>query len=133
MDREEKAKVRWNVRYGVEHGICADGSREADKGRVATLQTGSVAVVIMGGACSAGDEPSEMLMIRLERAMAEWWNGQANTVIITTGRESANIMKDILVSHGCPEVRRINHKLNQIKLPTPTRNNHHCFSYHSLG
>ena len=91
-------------RYGGDWGVRPDGRREEDIGRVATLETGTVAVVIVGGACSAGAEPSDMLMIRLERGMAEWWNGQANTVIITTGRESANVMKEILVSHGVPEV-----------------------------
>jgi len=130
MERENNARTRWNVRYGAKLGLTADGRRLADVGKTATLETGTVAIVICGGAMAAGEEPSDMLVTRLERAMAEWWNGQRNTVIvspppvaplcfflpevvpgelripvmqITTGKESAPIMKDILVAHGCPE------------------------------
>ena len=138
MDRENKAKDRWHAKYGPALGLDSRGRRVAEVGKCATLETGTVAICICGGAMAAGEEPSEMLLIRLEKAMAEWWNGQSNSLIVshahcvemfqirccfsarglrafdasfvctaeqvTTGKQSAHIMKDILVAHGCPEV-----------------------------
>lgn len=83
MDRENKARDRWNARYGPALGLTANGQRAEDVGKFATLETGTVAICICGGAMAAGEEPSEMLLIRLERAMAEWWNGQSNTLIVS--------------------------------------------------
>ena len=83
MERETKAKQRWHERYGPRLGLAVNGQRVDDIGRCADLKTGTVAIVICGGAMAAGDEPSEMLQIRLERGMAEWWNGQSNAVVVS--------------------------------------------------
>jgi len=102
LDREQKGASKWNERFGPELGLRLDGTRETDS-RLPSIEEASVAIVIMGGASSSGDEPEDMLVIRMERAIAEWWNGKTNTVIVTTGRRSARIMRDMLVHHGCPE------------------------------
>ena len=83
MDRESKAVTRWHKRYGAENGLAEDGQKMSVKNFVPSLKDASVAIVIMGGALAEGAEPTEMLIIRLERGIAEWWNGQSNNVIVS--------------------------------------------------
>jgi len=103
MYREQKCTKKWTERYGPGLGLDENGDRPEEKHRTPTLQEASVAIVIVGGTLSKGQEPADMLVIRMERGIAEWWNSQTNSLIITTGGESADIMRKMLLDHGCPE------------------------------
>ena len=60
LTQENALAAKWNQQYGRALGLDSKGEKSAQD--TATLETATVAIVIIGGALSLGEEPSASLV-----------------------------------------------------------------------
>merc|ERR1712232_1274826 len=91
---ETKGRDDWNARYGPEFGLNLKGERDV-LDCYPDMSSASTAIVILGGNASKGAGPAEMLTRRVERGFVEWKNTRANSILIATGENTAEPIREL--------------------------------------